>query len=991
MKKIHKLLLTVFVLLPMQISFNNFGLSILHNDIDDMSSPNDANIDSLKYEKVKENKDEPNTNPFIDKLNTASSEPSVLNENNNDDKFGENIGTVVIEPRSDTTESPLVENQIKDDNQKKDLNENLVPNEESIVKDEDKKSVSLLDDIKEAAEISSTKSDEEIKQSNTSETTTNPSETTTESPSKSAETVIVSPKKTVKPDIESFEEWKDTKLKEKAKIHLTKTERKVNVIVNKEVEKPEGDGGKSISSDQEDDDQSILQQRKNYASPDCGAKLIGNNPESNHPSHILSENKDDYMLNACKNKVWFSIELCEPIKISTFELANLELFSNVPKRFRVYASERFIQTSNGKEWPSKYLIGTFEASNVRSIQKFSLSKDALPHSSSNDSQISNNFDKSANPLHSVYVKYIRFEMISHYGSQHYCPLTLLRIYGKSVSDVHDEEIRNEEEDIQPTVTKETEKVIDTYPVTETTSTETNKVMTSSNDVSPSFLNNLISIITHNLSNLDYIFNKFMHTESPKVHESLETIQNDFYKILCNCHRFDRNEFLDCCQCLPEPRTAMQNYQNERSFNWLNNKCGYYFLMNTNNNALLSNYLINMKLLPLSDNKQSYFEVPINRISYFIKDNWLQKQINLLRTLPYITSNTVEPNEVSNKEDVNTELEFNEKNEANVTSNQTDNNKPADKESPNKSNEEKEVSGSSKSDSEIRQEIDVITDEAESIENNKDDQQDSSVLSGLTSLNPNNQESESTTQIVEPTTTQSPPTQVTNPPPTINKEPILTYGKESGNVLMRLTNRIKNLELNMSLSSQYLEKLSQHYRLQMDEMESRFNFTTTALKEATRVSDTRDLKQHERIITLEKRLEILQKSLVSSLKTIDDLKFQSDLLAVSIVTILSITILAEILRKLFQQTKSTTKHQKNNNKPKEVDSESSEANLLSNLLTQKQIEFLVERKINRILREQGLVKKVRTKSFHAGTSDTTKIETMVPKLVDDFQQQFMSIA
>lgn len=98
---------------------------------------------------------------------------------------------------------------------------------------------------------------------------------------------------------------------------------------------------------------------------------------------------------------------------------------HINRRFRVYASERFIQTSNGKEWPSKYLIGTFEASNVRSIQKFSLSKDALPHSSSNDSQISNNFDKSANPLHSVYVKYIRFEMISHYGSQHYCPLTLV--------------------------------------------------------------------------------------------------------------------------------------------------------------------------------------------------------------------------------------------------------------------------------------------------------------------------------------------------------------------------------------------------------------------------------------------------------------------------------------------------------------------------------------------------------------------------------------
>ena len=44
-----------------------------------------------------------------------------------------------------------------------------------------------------------------------------------------------------------------------------------------------------------------------------------------------------------------------------------------------------------------------------------------------------------------------------------------------------------------------------------------------------------------------------------------------------------------------------------------------------------------------------------------------------------------------------------------------------------------------------------------------------------------------------------------PPPPL----IIGNGKEA--VYMRLSNRIKILELNMSLSSQYLEKLSQHYR------------------------------------------------------------------------------------------------------------------------------------------------------------------------------------
>lgn len=57
------------------------------------------------------------------------------------------------------------------------------------------------------------------------------------------------------------------------------------------------------------------------------------------------------------------------------------------------------------------------------------------------------------------------------------------------------------------------------------------------------------------------------------------------------------------------------------------------------------------------------------------------------------------------------------------------------------------------------------------------------------------------------------------------------------------------------------------------MERTFNFTTTALKEATRVSDERDHKQHERIIMLEKRLEALQKLCDSYEATFANLKFQ----------------------------------------------------------------------------------------------------------------------
>lgn len=56
-----------------------------------------------------------------------------------------------------------------------------------------------------------------------------------------------------------------------------------------------------------------------------------------------------------------------------------------------------------------------------------------------------------------------------------------------------------------------------------------------------------------------------------------------------------------------------------------------------------------------------------------------------------------------------------------------------------------------------------------------------------------------------TTTASSESQI----PSVVTPVIIGNGKDA--VLMRLSNRVKILELNMTLSSQYLEKLSQHYK------------------------------------------------------------------------------------------------------------------------------------------------------------------------------------
>lgn len=56
---------------------------------------------------------------------------------------------------------------------------------------------------------------------------------------------------------------------------------------------------------------------------------------------------DEYMLNPCKTKNWFVVELCETIQPQYLEIANYELYSSVPKEFVVYASENY---PNRNDW-----------------------------------------------------------------------------------------------------------------------------------------------------------------------------------------------------------------------------------------------------------------------------------------------------------------------------------------------------------------------------------------------------------------------------------------------------------------------------------------------------------------------------------------------------------------------------------------------------------------------------------------------------------------
>ncbi|KAJ3126115.1 hypothetical protein HK100_010424 [Physocladia obscura] len=185
--------------------------------------------------------------------------------------------------------------------------------------------------------------------------------------------------------------------------------------------------------------QKLVGERFNHASFDCGALILGYNQGASSATSILVKNKDQYMLNRCKNvekssnsKIEINnnanfviVELCDNIKIDTFMLANFEYFSSTFKEFDVYITEQYPPKGNvepNKGWKH---LGNFIAANIRDSQGrvfyYFTVKDPL-----------------------FFTRYMKIVFTSYHGSEYYCPMTQLKVFGKTEI----EEFREEEESIQ---------------------------------------------------------------------------------------------------------------------------------------------------------------------------------------------------------------------------------------------------------------------------------------------------------------------------------------------------------------------------------------------------------------------------------------------------------------------------------------------------------------------------------------------------------------
>ena len=155
-----------------------------------------------------------------------------------------------------------------------------------------------------------------------------------------------------------------------------------------------------------------------YASKLAGAQILEQSPSLKGSSNLLTGDKDKYSIAPCMDKKYVVIGLSEDILVKQIILSNYERYSSRVKKFQVLASQEY-PTPSEDYWNS---IGTYEAHSKSGEQSFEL-------------------------LEPTWARYLKFRFLSHYGSEHYCTLSQIKVHGSTMlQGFHEQWIESEKKD-----------------------------------------------------------------------------------------------------------------------------------------------------------------------------------------------------------------------------------------------------------------------------------------------------------------------------------------------------------------------------------------------------------------------------------------------------------------------------------------------------------------------------------------------------------------
>nr|XP_056700556.1 SUN domain-containing ossification factor [Euleptes europaea] len=731
-------------------------------------------------------------------------------------------------------------------------------------------------------------------------------------------------------DIPTFDEWKKQVM---------------------EVEKEKSQAMHPSSNGGQHPTKKVQKNRNNYASVECGAKILAANPEAKSTSAILMENMDLYMLNPCSTKIWFVVELCEPIQVKQLDIANHELFSSTPKDFLVSISDRYPTN----KWVK---LGTFHARDERNVQSFPL-----------DEQMYAKYVK-------MFIKYIKVELVSHFGSEHFCPLSLIRVFGTSMVEEYEEIADSQYQSERPELYDEDYDYHLDYNVGEDKPSKnligsaTNAILNMVNIAAnilgakteeqstdqgnesipesvPENATTSSSVAPHLLEptttpSLELVASEIPQTEQEQVvvdvtkdnpivqlvqeyeeEASRSTVtllpsdeqeeemswfesetQTYCYELMTVCCISTFSEYLyKRCSGI----AALHRYRSKKDSSW-----------DKSYSAIFQPQLVPTKSLPVSvhephhDKLDTLIPEPPETVTGILSNVWTEPVIN--QTEGTFELEPSRPQTVSQSVLLDVTTGAKSQSTTNVSSEPTKHEAmseapeaPPQEEIPAEKDEvvgsvTEKLPGTSvgtevKETGEERISTETVSKPTETVTQSECtgaiESSDGETKAGLQetekqaaapAVESSSLEIKDDDTVVEEPFLSLPvsgglPRTATDFYAELQNSTDLNYANgnlvhgsnQKESVFMRLNNRIKALEVNMSLSSRYLEELSQRYRKQMDEMQKAFNKTIIKLQNTSRLAEQQDLKQTEAIQLLQAQLTNMTQLVSNLSSTVAELK------------------------------------------------------------------------------------------------------------------------
>ena len=188
----------------------------------------------------------------------------------------------------------------------------------------------------------------------------------------------------------------------------------------------------SITAASDDDEEEEEQPKQiklvDYASKMAGAQILEQSPSLKGASNLLTSDNDKYSISPCEDKKYIVIGLSEDILVKQIKLSNYERYSSRVQDFQVLSSQEY-PTPNEEYWTN---IGTYTAHSKSGEQSFDLDEPS-------------------------WARYLKFRFISHYGSEHYCTLSQIKVHGSTMlQGFHEQWIESEKDVVSNGVVNELE-------------------------------------------------------------------------------------------------------------------------------------------------------------------------------------------------------------------------------------------------------------------------------------------------------------------------------------------------------------------------------------------------------------------------------------------------------------------------------------------------------------------------------------------------------